>query len=569
MIKYLIKKNKTYWYRRKILHYGEIVFSLKTKNYDIAIVRHSYMDYHIKRLIHKGAFETMTVEEIKEIIDKYKSYMLTVDYNDYEEQRDKELSIEIDGEFYGGHTKEALKHTFEHYRYIHAQNDLDLVKKETAKILKRSNIQSEFKKLKTDKEKAVFHWELLKAEMEILYKTYLKQKELTGGIQTEKEYMGYTVQDFINMLSSSQNNSSSSQKKVIRINELIEKYILEKNTTNNWSDKNVRDLQYVFLRLSEHFNNCPIDQLSREDFSSFRDQVLAYLPKQINKNIFKGKNTSEIVEIVKKGKIDTISKVTINKHLRRIHQVFEWAYRNDYINKNLTKDLEFKKTKQERAKKTAKIPYSQEELKHLFEKSPWFNEDIEKTLKHDPKRVFIPLLALFTGSKPTELAMLQTADICTKDGIVGIDFKDHVKTSYSIRFVPIAQTLIDLGFLKYVDRRKKQKVKMLFPKVKVYKGDGTNFTNEFTRFNREYISTSKDKTFYSLRHLVNQKLKDKQVPIYMINDITGHSGGSGNKDIDTYGDKQMSPKILKEVIDKSLVYDLDFTKLKNTINKLF
>jgi len=76
MIKYLAKKNHKYWYRRKINKFGEILLSLKTKNYDIAILRYSYIDFKIKELIYKGAFHTMTVQEIRALIDKYKIYIL-------------------------------------------------------------------------------------------------------------------------------------------------------------------------------------------------------------------------------------------------------------------------------------------------------------------------------------------------------------------------------------------------------------------------------------------------------------------------------------------------------------
>jgi len=68
MLKYLTLKNRTFWYRRKIKGVKEIVFSLKTKNYDLAIVRHSYINYKINYLITQG-IEFMSDDEIKIIID--------------------------------------------------------------------------------------------------------------------------------------------------------------------------------------------------------------------------------------------------------------------------------------------------------------------------------------------------------------------------------------------------------------------------------------------------------------------------------------------------------------------
>ncbi|WP_321778117.1 hypothetical protein [Sulfurimonas sp.] len=568
MVKYLLRKNTTYWYRRKINNHGEIVFSLKTKNHDIALLRHSYIDYKINQLIYKGSFSTMTVLEIRQIIAKYKTYMIEEEYNDFEDMRDKDLSITLNDKFYGGHTREALDYAINRYKTIHEQNNLELVKQETDKILKRSNLQEDLEKLLTDKDKTIFHWELFKAEWDLLHQSYESQKEV---VQTTDNPL--PTQD-IGMILQYQQMQKNYEKQVnevniIRISELVDKYISEKNNVNDWSDKNKRDIIYVLGHLSSYFDDRDIKKLSREDFVQFREKVLRFLPSTSTLLILRGKSTKEIILIVKNKQLETLGKVTINKHLRRIHQVFEWAYNNDYINKNLTKDLSFKESKKAKKQKTAKIPYTNEELKLLFEQSPWYTTEISKTLKNNPEHVFIPLLCLFTGAKPTELAMLQVSDIKTKEGVIGIEFNDHVKNHYNLRFTPLSKTLLDIGFLNFVKYQKKLKHKQLFPAIKMYKGGGTNFTNDYTIYNREFVSKEKDKTFYSLRHLVNQTLKNKLVHIYIINDITGHSDGYGNKDISVYGDEFMPNEILRNTINECLVYDLDFSGLRKSINTLY
>jgi len=137
------------------------------------------------------------------------------------------------------------------------------------------------------------------------------------------------------------------------------------------------------------------------------------------------------------------------------------------------------------------------------------------------------LLVLFTGAKNSELAQLTPSAFKTQNGVLGIDFNRMIKTTDTERFTPISHTLIELGLMDFVKHQKKNKEQQLFPKVKVYKDNDTNFTNAYTIYNREYISKDKDKTFYSFRHLVNQKLKNKRMPTYIINDITGHSHAIG------------------------------------------
>ncbi len=575
MIKYLLKKHLTYWYRRKVKNFGEIVFSLKTKNYDIAVIRHSYIDHQIKKLIHKGLFETMNASEIKELIDKYKQYMLTVDYNEFEEQRDKELSITVNGVFYGGHTAKALNHAVERYRNIHAQNDIDSVKQETEKILSRSNLQEEYKKLSTDKERTIFHWELLKAEMGILHKTYLEQKKLfTEEDKNETSYLGHSMEALMGMLQEKhQKDMQEVQNSTVNsmsITELLQRYIRENQEAKEWSDKNGRDLEYVLGHLASYYNDKDISELTRENFSQFRDMVLRNLPKSSQTKELQDKSTLKVIECVKNKKLDTIGLITINKHLRRLHQVFEWASNCGYIEKNLTKDLKLVDKKKSKKKKTAKIPYSKENLVKLFNDSPWYNEELGKILKYKPQNVFIPLIAIFCGAKPVELGTLKLSAIKKQHGIWGIDFDQMIKTTDSERFTPLSRTLLDIGFLKYVQYQKKQKETLLFPTIKVYKGGGVNFTNDFTQYNRKYITQEKDKSFYSIRHLVNQMFKNKKVHSYIVNDIIGHSQNAHNLDDSVYGDGQMPEKILRDTINECLIYDfLDFSKIKQAIEERY
>jgi HEPN domain-containing protein len=158
MIKYLTKKNNTFWYRRKIDKFGEILLSLKTKNYDIAVLRHSYIDFKMKELAYKGAFNNMNAQEIRHLISKYKNYMINEEYNDFEELRDKELEIEINGKKFAGYTKQALENKINFYLNIHSENNTELLDLEINKILKRSNLtKNDLEKLKTDKDKMIFN----------------------------------------------------------------------------------------------------------------------------------------------------------------------------------------------------------------------------------------------------------------------------------------------------------------------------------------------------------------------------------------------------------------------------
>jgi site-specific recombinase XerD len=472
---------------------------------------------------------------------------------------------------YGGHTKEALQVAINKYEDVHSSNDYDLVKAITSKILNRSNIKENFEKLKDEDDIYTFHFALLKAEWELLFKAKIFQESLPNN----KQPMQTTIPTY-NQVENKTSTENMQSKKKYKISELLDIYMEEKAIANKWSDKNIRDIYYVINHLISWTNDSFANDLVRNHFTDFRDNVIKNLPKKVTNRIFQNKNTKEILEITGKEKKEKLGLTAVNKHIGRVNQIFNWASNTGYIDKNFAADLRLKDTRKTKLSKKLKDTYEEEDLITLFEKSPWFATELNDTLRHNPENIFIPLLAIFNGgAKPTELAQLYTSDIKKYKGIWIIDFNNEddkmLKDDYyNSRRVPIAQKILDIGFLDYVDYQKKQKSKQLFPQIVKYKGGGTNFTNNFSIYNREHITTDKKKSFYSIKHLVNQTFKDNKVDLYVINDVTGHSYGSDNKDIGTYGAGQMPENIMKETIDKCLTFDyIDLSKIKQAVKEIY
>jgi len=296
VLKYLTKKNNIYWFRRRINKNKEIVLSLKTKDYNLAILRHSYINFEINYLFANG-IENMTDEEINSIIDKYKKFMLEKSVNKYSRKRDEELSVMINDKYYGGHTKEALQVAINKYQDIHNSNDYDLVKATTSKILNRSNIKEDFEKLKDEDDIYSFHFALLKAEWELLFKAKIFQESLPSN----KQPIQTTVPTYIPVENKTSTEHIPSKKKY-KISELLDIYIKEKAVANKWSDKNKRDIKYVINHLISWYNNCFANDLERKHFLDFREEVISNLPKISTSKIFQNKTTKEILEITEKEK---------------------------------------------------------------------------------------------------------------------------------------------------------------------------------------------------------------------------------------------------------------------------
>ena len=579
MIKYMTRKHLTFWYRRRIGTKEELIFSLGTKNYDLAMLRHSYIDYKINQLIIKGIFDTMDTAKIRAIIKSYKKYMKSDDfiYGEEGRARGKELELEINGEFFGGHTKTALLHKLEAYDKISQSDDIEKVKEHTVPIIQRnSTLTRELDKLADEEEREYFHWKVLKAEVWALNKAITQQKKYFDAVEQHQQYITNT-------------HRSQSHQNNISIGKLTKKYIEEKSKTKEWSDKNERDIKFVLELLDEYFFTKTAQQLTRDDFVKFRDDVLPKLPKRMNNKAFQNKSIVEIMKMKrittadgKTKEIEYIGKTTINKHIGRVNQVFAWAADEaGILEKNFCSKLRYTKPKTAQEKKTSKLPFNTKDLKRWFEESPYFTDKLKTILANKPEFIFIPLIALYLGARNAELTQLHYRDIKEINGIWCITITDfagdpkerkRTKGDNSRRTVPIAQGLIDIGFLKYVQ---KQKNKLLFPNIK-YSGKDQEpiFTKDINQYIRENIRQDEEKkTFLSFRHMVNQKLKNTKTPLYIINDITGHSDTEHDEndiDIKVYGDEQMPLEILQEAIDESLVYnEVDFSHIKEEIHRRY
>jgi integrase len=124
----------------------------------------------------------------------------------------------------------------------------------------------------------------------------------------------------------------------------------------------------------------------------------------------------------------------------------------------------------------------------------------------------VPLIMLFSGARPGEIAQLAVSDVRQLHGQwifhVTTEGDDHdqgkaVKTAGSMRVVPVHSELIRLGFVDYHQRRQKQGGMQLFPGA-VRNGRGqimTDVSREFGRYlTRIGLKQGRGLSLYSFRH---------------------------------------------------------------------
>lgn len=333
--------------------------------------------------------------------------------------------------------------------------------------------------------------------------------------------------------------------KGISFSELAAIYIKEKTTKNEWKGKtetqNIARLKLLTELLGAETG---VKTLSRPDLIKCLEQ-LQRVPKNKNKLVaYKTKSIKEILamDIPEDARMSATS---IKHHMELLSTLFKFAVRSDYLDKNYAEGLAPKiKTKASEERQV----YERDDLQRIVD----FTFKREK----EPSKKWIPLLAMYTGMRLEECCQLYKRDIQKIDGIWCVQVYDadeqSIKTKAGFRRVPIHSQLIKLGFLKYVQSVKSER---LWSELKRGRdGYSDAFGKWYQRLNRGYITDNKKKVFHSFRHTVVTTLVNNEVQDSTIKEIIGHSieGVTRNR----YA-KALPPSITKKAIE-TLDYGLGF-----------
>ncbi|HQS44095.1 MAG TPA: site-specific integrase, partial [Methylotenera sp.] len=254
------------------------------------------------------------------------------------------------------------------------------------------------------------------------------------------------------------------------------------------------------------------------------------------------KITKADVVSYKDKRIETVSPETVQKDLNLIKAIFNCAVRNAKLTANPAEGVIAPAIK---GKKKARIPFSLEELKRIFT-SNIYSQSYRPKGGAGEASFWLPLMALFTGARLTELGQLLIEDIQEEQGIryfyITTDNSDDddettaksLKTESSRRRVPIHPELLRCGLLEYVSTMQKAGHKRLFPAIKSASKQLTApYSKWFNRMLREKLDiTDKRKVFHSFRHTFKDACRISSILSEHHDRLTGHE----NKNIgDDYG----------------------------------
>ncbi len=172
-------------------------------------------------------------------------------------------------------------------------------------------------------------------------------------------------------------------------------------------------------------------------------------------------------------------------------------------------------------------PFTDAELKAIFDPV-----EFPRWAAKYPHRWFGPILGLYSGARVNEIAQLRLEDIDTIDGVPGffvrkIGKKQSIKNKHSRRFIPLAQPVIDCGFLDYVKEARQAGLELLFPDLSnsTGLGYGRQLSRQFSVYIKRQGVSEKRQGFHGLRHTIASKLDEAGVSASETGALTGHGTG--------------------------------------------
>lgn len=346
--------------------------------------------------------------------------------------------------------------------------------------------------------------------------------------------------DFIN--NSQYNTPTFEAKKTnITFKELYAIFIKEKRqeTNDDIAQSTWRDYQSSyndFIYVIDNAENRDISEFTRDDFREFVNALNNYLPSNRTKKKQFCKLPYSKLKDLQIDEADKIRFETKKKKISTIKQIFDIAVdgRYAFLEENLAQAFLLKKTKKDKADSEDKKPLSNTNLHKLFNSKIYTNKSVKLL---NPEKYWIPIIAKYSGMRQNEICQLKICDIKSEvisngEAVYYFDLNEkedkHLKNENAFRFVPLHPKLLELGFIDYYNSVK-DKQDVLWKHLRLHPTQnryGTDYSKNFMKFFRKYITTEIDQSFHSLRHNVSTKLLNAAVvhrlPKELMNKILGH-----------------------------------------------
>ena len=370
---------------------------------------------------------------------------------------------------------------------------------------------------------------------------------------------------------------------------LVEKYLDDTSREREWPTKTVLRKRGELREFLEIVGDKAVNNYRQIDGVNFKDVQLA-LPVYRQKAPFKG---LALIDAAKKSselrvggeKVELLNPITINDKIGTVSLFFEWAKSRDssVVNPLADQRIQYSKNKRKGKKRH---PWTIEELNRMVAapiytgcRSEYYWKQQGNLVLRRSAMYWVPLIALFSGMRLGEVIQMQVSDVRCLDGIdyfdvtpvavdpsddEAIDYNDEeeksLKTASSRRGIPIHKTLFDLGFGEFLKFRRASGERRLFPEYDKAKDDSSwskQFSKHFKRFRESIDVTRRGVKFHSLRHNVEDALRNADVRKEIRDAIQGHGETGVSREYGT----GYYVKTLNEAVQKIAYEGLGFERL--------
>jgi integrase len=330
----------------------------------------------------------------------------------------------------------------------------------------------------------------------------------------------------------------------IRLSEAFQLYKEEMLIADLWRVKTQHDIEAAIRTLIELVGNSPLSCLTPPVCRDYKSLLLKYPIHRYKDLRFKDK---AFLNILKSDiPYSTLSITTINNQIRKVSTFFNWLVKQGYINSNPIVGM---RVKQKVSPKSARLPFSDDNLKELFNSTIYTDHKFSKDYKY-----WLPLLGLYTGARLEELCQLRLNDINVSATIPYFNITDehpeqHLKNNSSRREIPIHPELLALGFDKFIQERIVSNSSKLFDYLIPQRQKlGHKPSIWFGKYKLAQGINDRKKVFHSFRHTLVANLIKLKAPAYELKSLLGHQHGSITFDL--YGSDEVELQPIHEMLVK-------------------
>lgn len=265
----------------------------------------------------------------------------------------------------------------------------------------------------------------------------------------------------------------------------------------------------------------PVHRIDKKAVREWKALLVKFPVKATESKAFAGMKIVQIVQHNERIGKSAIGTNTVNRYLSGLSAFCGWLVDHGYLDVNPVADMFLAK---DRRKK--KSVFTSEQMNALFcsplftgcqsDEAPRFWVVPGNVVIRD-HRFWLPLIMLYSGARPAEIAQLAVADVRQLHGqwIMHVTEEGEgddktTKTEGSMRVVPLHPELIKLGFIQYRNGIEKVGEARLFPRAERNERGQmiADFSREFPRYlERIGLKVGRGLSLYSFRHGATDALR--------------------------------------------------------------